>query len=81
MKIELYACMCCLLCVCVGDGGMYKSFHLYFGEEQREEEEKSVQVLVVQEADDVEEEQQREERVQALHTCEVDMTEIREVSD
>ena len=48
---------------------------------QREEEEKRVQVLVVQEAEDLEEEQQREERVQVLHTCQVNMTEIREVSD
>ena len=37
-----------------------------------------MQVLVVQEAEDLEEEQQREERVQVLHTCQVNMTEIRE---
>ena len=46
-----------------------------------EEEEKRVPVVVVQEAKDLEEEQQREERVQVLHTRQVNMTEIREVSD
>ena len=60
---------------------MYKSFHLYFGEEQRKEEEERVPVLVGQEAEDVEEEQQREERIQVLHSCQVTMIEIHEISN
>ena len=40
-----------------------------------------MQVLVVQEAGDLEEEQQREERMPVLHTYQVNMTEIHEVSD
>ena len=48
---------------------------------ERGAERGGVQVLVVQEAEDLEEEQQREERVQVLHTCQVNMTEIHEVSD
>ena len=40
-----------------------------------------MEVLLVQEAEDLEEEQRREERVKVLHTCQVNMTVICEVSD
>ena len=40
-----------------------------------------MQVLVVQEAKDLKEEQQRGESVQVLHTLQVNMTEICEVSN
>ena len=38
-------------------------------------------VQVVQDADDLEEEPQREEKVQVLHICQVNMTEICEISN